>query len=687
MSDSLLTSQPVTSVSQVTDVKALSSTIRTAAPITPISTTLPTVTPIGIIPIPALSLPSIISPPLSSNNKVVTEDTSLMFSLFRLHRIPVSDFSCALSVEILLHGRIYICTDCVCFYSNIFGIETKRCLPFSRFIQVKSRQSLLVLPLLEITIRNRKGQEKVLLFTSFFARSRDECFDLISQLHSRYKLALMNRNPTSTVLENNLVNERDEYESVAGGVLYKARSITASDDLTSPRSLTEMSTNDGILDTARRNADELAVEENEDRQNKNEATRLSSLFESLDARSIPQTESNLIWQRLSKMTIVCDIVLPVSVETFFALFVDDDASLSLRLAYEKYAICKNVLLSPWTKTEESQSKEEQDDNVNDDDKDDDDDDDDDVTGAVETSFDHIDLSNQNENVNLCSITRTLRMTMPVNGGPLIVKETAVEVVQRLMKFVTDKDTMFVIDSSATSFDVPCGDSFVTEETWLIIPPWINIPLDFISKSNIQLRDGTINCRLISFVKLNFSKDIWLADVIKAKTFDATQAFMKSYSKGMIEHCYRKEKGKRLSLSYNSSVIVNRVVLDSKKVMKQDIPCHTIQSLQGGIESLQELPSPSKIKSLSRDELETLYGTIYRCNKEKEVLLIEEKLRQERMYLKGWPTCSIILNVLSLFILVFAVVSFIRVEKTVEQVFERILKRVLAEHKSKVKLID
>ena len=683
MSDSLFTAQPVTSVSQVkvTDVKALSSTIRTAAPITPtaaITTALPTVTPIGIIPVPALSLPSIVSPPLSSNNKNFTEDSSLMYSLFRLHRIPVSDFSCALSAEILLHGRIYICTDCVCFYSNIFGIETKRCLPFSRFIQVKSRQSLLVLPLLEITIRTRKGQEKVLLFTSFFARSRDECFDLISQLHARYKLALMNPNPTSTVLDNTLVNERDEYESVAGGVLYKARSITASDDLTSPRSLTEMSTNDGILDTARRNADELAVEENEDRHNKNEETRLSSLFKSLDARSIPQTESNLIWQRLSKMTIVCDIILPVSVETFSALFVDDDASLSLRLAYEKYAMCKNVLLSPWTKTEESHSKEEQDDNVNDDD----DDDDDDVAGAVETSFDNIDLSNHNENSNLCSITRTLRMTMPVNGGPLIVKETAVEVVQRLIKFVTDKDTMFVIDSSATSFDVPCGDSFVTEETWLLMPPWINIPLDFISKSNIQLRDGSIQCRFISFVKLNFSKDIWLADVIKTKTLDATRAFMRSYSNGMIEHCYIKEKDKRLSLSNNSSVNVNRV-LDSKIDSKQDIPCHTVQSQQNGIESeiesVQDLLSPSKIKSLSRDELETLYSTIYRCNKEKEVLLIEEKLRQERMYSKSLPKCSIILNVLSLFVLVFAVVSFIRIEKTVEQVLERILKKVLAEH--------
>ena len=43
--------------------------------------------------------------------------TNLSFSLL--------DFSCALSREILLQGRIYVSQGWVCFYSNIFGWETQ----------------------------------------------------------------------------------------------------------------------------------------------------------------------------------------------------------------------------------------------------------------------------------------------------------------------------------------------------------------------------------------------------------------------------------------------------------------------------------------------------------------------------------------------------------------------------------
>ena len=45
--------------------------------------------------------------------------------------IFVVDFSCALSREILLQGRIYIAQGWFCFYSNIFGWETQVNLKFS----------------------------------------------------------------------------------------------------------------------------------------------------------------------------------------------------------------------------------------------------------------------------------------------------------------------------------------------------------------------------------------------------------------------------------------------------------------------------------------------------------------------------------------------------------------------------
>jgi hypothetical protein len=36
-----------------------------------------------------------------------------------------SDFSCAYLKSVLLHGRMYISHNFVCFYSNVFGFENK----------------------------------------------------------------------------------------------------------------------------------------------------------------------------------------------------------------------------------------------------------------------------------------------------------------------------------------------------------------------------------------------------------------------------------------------------------------------------------------------------------------------------------------------------------------------------------
>lgn len=48
---------------------------------------------------------------------------------FDIHKTNLSftllDFTCALSREILLQGRIYVSQGWVCFYSNIFGWETQ----------------------------------------------------------------------------------------------------------------------------------------------------------------------------------------------------------------------------------------------------------------------------------------------------------------------------------------------------------------------------------------------------------------------------------------------------------------------------------------------------------------------------------------------------------------------------------
>jgi hypothetical protein len=621
-------------------------------------------------PVSALPIPPLLN--------LFTSDTSLMYSLFKLHnRIIVCDYSCALSAEILLHGRIYICNDFVGFYSNIFGIETKRCLPISRIIEVKSRQNLLVLPLLEITIRTRhQGKQQTLLFTSWFGRSRDEAADLINQLCARYKLASSPR-----LLES---NEGDDYESVAGGILYKARSIAASEsDETSPRSLPEMSSNEGILDTARRNADELAVEELTEAHLRNQSQLnpgFSPLFESLDSRPIPPIDSSL-WQRLEEMNLVIDITLPVSVHVFSSLFIDDKVSFSLDKAHERFSSCRDIVISPWEVTIRTNREEEK---INESNSL--------VEGVAETSFDEVELLQERDDDDSykSSISRTLRMIMPVNGGPLVVKETSVEIVQRLMKFNTDEKLMLVIDSSATSFDVPCGDAFVTEETWLLVPPSIEIPFMTTTNSTTFSTSSPIQiCRLIVFAKLNFSKDVWLKDVITTKTIDATRTFMKLYSKAMIDHVNEmrvNKEEKTKSVKNKERRDSSRPLLNTEKVLlslsrdevapQNMLGQEKVQSLNSkkSPPQLLHLLSPSRIKTVSRVELEAMYTLIYELKE-----TIDNKKQEEKILNSSrlWSQSNVIIISLIIFIvLLLFLVLFPKTDAYVDKALERILERLL-----------
>ena len=57
------------------------------------------------------------------NNNV--SNKQYCFHWYTMYDFSLSDFSCALSREILLQGRIYISQGWFCFYSNIFGWETQ----------------------------------------------------------------------------------------------------------------------------------------------------------------------------------------------------------------------------------------------------------------------------------------------------------------------------------------------------------------------------------------------------------------------------------------------------------------------------------------------------------------------------------------------------------------------------------
>ena len=58
----------------------------------------------------------------------------------------IEDYSCAYEKNhFLLHGRMYITTHCLCFYSNLFGLEKKLRIPYGHIAAIKKKKTALVI--------------------------------------------------------------------------------------------------------------------------------------------------------------------------------------------------------------------------------------------------------------------------------------------------------------------------------------------------------------------------------------------------------------------------------------------------------------------------------------------------------------------------------------------------------------
>uniref|UniRef100_A0A7N0ZUW2 VASt domain-containing protein n=1 Tax=Kalanchoe fedtschenkoi TaxID=63787 RepID=A0A7N0ZUW2_KALFE len=103
--------------------------------------------------------------------------------LFRLPpgEVLVQDFNCALQENMLFQGHLYVFRNYLCFYSNIFGFETKKIIQFSEITILRRAKTAGIFPnAIEIFTGERKH-----FFASFL--SRDEAFNLISDLWPDYE--------------------------------------------------------------------------------------------------------------------------------------------------------------------------------------------------------------------------------------------------------------------------------------------------------------------------------------------------------------------------------------------------------------------------------------------------------------------------------------------------------------------
>ena len=165
-----------------------------------------------------------------------------------------------------------------------------------------------------------------------------------------------------------------------------------------------------------------------------------------------------------------------------------------------------------------------------------------------------------------SAIRTMRLRMPLEPHPMAPKETRVEKVQRYTQYA---GPLLVVDTSARSLDIPYGDYFVTEDSWLVtsvdapLPPQALAgssgaqPLPSaaaIDSARAQLRQwgipeaadaplpgdaagaaaapalpGPRLCRLVAMVYVNFSKGTLLKGTISGKAESNIRAFQAEFA--------------------------------------------------------------------------------------------------------------------------------------------------------------
>ncbi|XP_010544358.1 PREDICTED: protein VASCULAR ASSOCIATED DEATH 1, chloroplastic isoform X2 [Tarenaya hassleriana] len=237
--------------------------------------------------------------------------------LFRLpaEEVLVQDFNCACQESILLQGHMYLFVRYICFYSNIFGFETKKVIPFEEVTCVKRAKTAGIFPnAIEIV-----AGEKKYFFASFL--SRDEAFKLI------HDLWLDHGNASKAKCEVQVVEGQDSFSETNGEV----------NGVTVERTINSEEMVNGLDSSIRdenicisRNSGPPVISHNDVPRSSNAAQQHT---EPVD-HSVPSSSTNSLNWKIEDLdapkisadfTKVAETQFLVSVEEFFSLFFSDDA--------------------------------------------------------------------------------------------------------------------------------------------------------------------------------------------------------------------------------------------------------------------------------------------------------------------------------------------------------------------------
>ncbi|KAJ8510813.1 hypothetical protein OPV22_001247 [Ensete ventricosum] len=234
--------------------------------------------------------------------------------LFRLppDEVLLQDFNCAIQENIFLQGHMYLFTHHICFYSNIFGFETKKIILFHEITCVRKAKTVAIFPnAIEII-----AGEKKYFFGSFL--SRDEAYRLIIDGWEQYGGGTKDFQDSQ--------DSRLEASSEDNGVIFEK--VNGCKALADDSSFLNRTKDTIVLEESKSlpigkvdndiSIKLLEVQENKDEGNANQPSSQNPftwIIEDIDAPKVPE-----------HFVMLAESNFPILVEDFFGLFVCDHAT-------------------------------------------------------------------------------------------------------------------------------------------------------------------------------------------------------------------------------------------------------------------------------------------------------------------------------------------------------------------------
>ncbi|CAL0324334.1 unnamed protein product [Lupinus luteus] len=271
---------------------------------------------------------------LQSPDLLKSEEYRQLFRL-PLEEVIIEDFNCALQENILIQGHMYLFVNFICFYSNIFGFETKRIIPLSEVTDVRRAKTAgLFHNAIEITVGSRKH-----FFASFLYR--DDAFKIINDGWLRQA------NGATTITEQQeSISESSSQESGSMAI----ENVISADILDSESLPSDLSSDNSMCIEAGLpcivGGDPILITASE------KQTSVKQIAKTVLNNDVPSVSWNWKEENIDApttpegYTCVAESVFPIMVEDFFRYFFSDDSVMFLK-SFHKRCGNKDFTCASW----------------------------------------------------------------------------------------------------------------------------------------------------------------------------------------------------------------------------------------------------------------------------------------------------------------------------------------------------